>query len=259
MLTSSLPSVSDSLMTESLMWSNICIERIDGALRQLKRLQKAYAGHSRASARHFEKWGNTRPQPTKKEEALRASLDDHLYFFVLTSRQAIKAAWVLQVRGEQILPIRQESHLRAWRDYLEHWDRPARGASSQAQHEKYWQNVSEESAPGLTFGGVGDRLRTVSGVKIRKLRKDLKQARKEAGVVREREWDYCYINAEEAARILGMSLAEFEEMPRKPPHMNFGDDLGVRYWRDWVEARRDGKAIPPGWVPYLGIQPQEES
>jgi hypothetical protein len=30
-------------------------------------------------------------------------------------------------RGEQMPHFRQQDRLRAWRDYLEHWDEPARG------------------------------------------------------------------------------------------------------------------------------------
>ena len=78
-------------------------------------------------------------------------------------------------------------------------------------------------------------------MKIKRLRKDLKKARKAAGLISEREFDHIYITAAEAAEILGISLEEFENLDRKPTHMDFGEDIGLRYWRDWTEARQDGR------------------
>lgn len=237
-------------LTESLLWANLCIERIDRALRQLKRLQKAYAKESRESDRLYEKHGNELPRPMPKSwNDLQARFEDHLYFFILTARQALKAVWVLEQRGEAMPAVRQEAHLRAWRDYLEHWDRPARGESDKAGDT--WRAVSDEEEPGLSYGGVGRRLHGISGVRLKKLKKDLKRARRAAGFVSEREWDYCYITADEAAGVLGISRDEFESLQSKPMHMDFGGDLGVRYWREWVEVRRDGVLVPPAWRPYL--------
>ena len=48
-----------------------------------------------------------------------------------------------------------------------------------------------------------------------------------------------------------MTVDEFEDLPVKPMHMDFGEQR-VRYWRDWVEARRDGRLFPPGWEHYVG-------
>ena len=63
--------------------------------------------------------------------------------------------------------------------------------------------------------------------------------------------DHLYITAAEAAEILGVSLEEFQNLDRKPTHLEFGGDIGVRYWRDWTEAWRDGRLIPPGWEDYM--------
>jgi hypothetical protein len=236
-------------MTDSLLWANLCIDRIDRALRQLSRLQKAYARQSWEMDRLHRRHGEL-PRPMPKSWAdLEARFQDHLYFFILTARQALKAVWVLEQRGEVMPAIRQEHHLRAWRDYLEHWDSPARGKPDKAGDT--WREVSDEAEPGLSSSGEGRRLHEISGVQLKKLEKDLKKARRAAGKVSEREWSYCYIIAEEAAEILGMTLEEFEDLPKKPMHMDFGDDSGVRYWREWVEARRDGLAFPPAWASYL--------
>jgi hypothetical protein len=181
---------------------------------------------------------------------LEARFQDHLYFFILTARQALKASWVLEERGEPMPAFRQQVQLRAWRDFLEHWDPPARGKPHRAGEG--WQKVSDEEEPGLSLSALGSRLHEVSGVKLKKLKKDLESAREAAGAISVREWEYCYVTAEEAAGILNVSLAEFEGMPLQPTHMDFGeDDGGVRYWRDWVEARRDGRTIPPGWAPFV--------
>lgn len=236
-------------MTDSLLWANLCIERIDRALRQLTRLQEAYGRQSREMDRLHEEHGEM-PRPMPKSWAdLEARFRDHLYFFILTARQALKAVWVLQQRGETMPAIRQEHHLRAWRDYLEHWDRPARGEPDKAGDT--WRKVSGEPEPGLSYGGEGRRLHEISGVHLDTLENDLREARRAAGRVSEREWSYCYITADEAAEILEMTLAEFDHLSNKPMHMDFGDDGGVRYWREWVEARRDGLAFPPTWASYL--------
>lgn len=242
--------MTERLLTDSLLWANLCIERIDRALRQLTRLHKAYAKEHREFDRLCKEHGGQPPQPMPKSWTdLHARFQDHLYFFILTARQAVKAAWVLGQRGEVMTPIRQEDELRAWRDYLEHWDAPVRGKPDRAGET--WRQVSDEEAPGLTLGGVGRTLHIISGVRLTKLRKDLTRARAAAGSVSEREWDYCYITGDEAARILNMSPEDFDALPNKPLNMDWGDDLGVRYWREWVEACRDGSLAPPSWEKYL--------
>ncbi|MEZ0581259.1 hypothetical protein [Nocardioides sp. MH1] len=241
--------MSNETMATHLMWANVCIERIDRALRQHKRLQKAFRKQEAETERLIQADGQLpRPMP-KSWTDLEARFQDHLYYFILTARQAAKAAWVLEQRGEQMPHVRQFEQVLAWRNFLEHWDDEARGKKSKAGQE--WLEVSGEEEPGLSLGSEGNRLTLISGVKVRRLVKDLKRARKAAGEVSEREWLRCYITAEEAAGVLGLSADEFDALEPKPLHMDFGFGDGVRYWREWVEARRDGRLIPPGWEDYV--------
>jgi hypothetical protein len=232
--------VSDELNSRSLLWANVSIERIDRALRQYKRLQKAWRKRSDEEDRLYEKYGEQTPRPMPESWTdLQAKFEDQIYFFILTSRQALKASWVLEGRGEQMPHFRQQDRLRAWRDCLEHWDNPARGVKDRAGED--WRKVSDEGEPGLSYSGTTDEVS----------RKDLRKARKAAGLISEREFDHVYIAAAEAAEIPGMSLEEFENLDHKPTHLDFGGDIGVRYWRDWTEAWRDGRLIPPGWEDYI--------
>ena len=74
-----------------------------------------------------EEYGEQMPRPIPKSSTTCApSFKDHEYFFILTSRQALKASWVLEQRHEPMPHFRQHDRLRAWRDYLEHWDNPAK-------------------------------------------------------------------------------------------------------------------------------------
>jgi hypothetical protein len=121
-------------------------------------------------------------------------------------------------RGEQMPHFRQQDRLRAWRDYLEHWDEPARGV----------KGPGRGLAQGLGRRGTGPVAQRITyevtqiwRVNIKRLRKDLKKARKAAGLISEREFDHVYITAAHAAEILGMSLEEFEELDRKPTHLDF--------------------------------------
>jgi hypothetical protein len=119
--------VSDELNSRSLIWANLSIEGIDRALRQYKRLQKAWRKMSDEEDRLHEEYGEQMPLPMPQSWTdLRAKFEDHVYFFILTSRQALKASWVLEKRGEQMPHFRQQDRLRAWRNYLEHWDNLAR-------------------------------------------------------------------------------------------------------------------------------------
>ena len=122
---------------------------------------------------------------------------------------------MLEKRGEQMPHFRQQDRLRAWRNYLEHWDNLARRVEDQAG--KAWRKVSDEEEPGLSDSGTTNEVTLISGVNIKHLRKDLKEARKAAGLISEREFDHVYITAAEAAEILGISLEEFENLDRSPP------------------------------------------
>jgi hypothetical protein len=48
-----------------------------------------------------------------------------------------------------------------------------------------------------------------------------------------------------------MTMEELEELNNKPMHLDFGGSAGLRYWRDWTEARRDGRLVPPGWKNFV--------
>jgi hypothetical protein len=82
--------VSDELNSRSLLWANLSIERIDRALRQYKRLQKAWRKLSDEDERLSEEYGGQMPQPMPKSWTdLQAKFEDQVYFFILTSRQAL--------------------------------------------------------------------------------------------------------------------------------------------------------------------------
>lgn len=200
--------MAEQLATDLLLWANMGIERIDRALRQLARLQKAYGQRARELEKLHEQHGDRLPAPMPKSLTdLEARFEDHLYFFILSARQALKAVWVLEQRGEAMPAIRQEKELRAWRDCLEHWESPVRDGPDRAGEK--WRQVSDEEEPGLSSSGVGWRLHNISGVRLNKLKQDLAQARQAVAKVSEREWTHCYITAADAAEVLGMSAEEF--------------------------------------------------
>jgi hypothetical protein len=58
-----LRQVSDELNSRSLLWANLSIERIDRALRQYKRLQKAWRKMSDEEDRLHEEYGEQMPLP----------------------------------------------------------------------------------------------------------------------------------------------------------------------------------------------------
>jgi hypothetical protein len=233
-------------ITELLLLANLAIERIERAQRQQKRLEKAYRKQSREFQRVTASNGGTPPPSMPSSWVVTEHrFQDHLYFFVLTARQAIKAAWVLRDLGESMPEMVHEDEVRAWRDFSEHWEAPFRGKTLMAKDA--WQQISKHDEPGLSYSEYDGLLVEVSGVDLRELKKDLERAREAAGQISEREWLYCYITADEAAEVLGISCADFEAMDPKPLHLDFGADGGVRYWRDWVESFRDGHPYPPSW------------
>jgi hypothetical protein len=68
-----------------------------------------------------------------------------------------------------------------------------------------------------------------------------------------KEWDYCYITPQQAAGILGVSVDDLQTMSNPPLSHDFGGEHGIRYWREWVEARTKGSLVPPGWAD--GVDP----
>src|SRR3954453_14007395 len=126
--------MSDDLMTRNLLWANLCSERISRALRQHDQLQKAYKRMQKAERRIFAAHDGDGPVAMPKSYSrLHAVYDDHLYFFVIATRQALKAAWVLEQRGEAMPEFRQGDKLRAWRDFEEHWEKEGLSAPSKAR------------------------------------------------------------------------------------------------------------------------------
>lgn len=232
------------------MWANLCALRIARALRQHDRMQRAFRKMEKEGERIFEAYGSegTMVMP-KSFTDLSAVFDDHRYFFIVAARQAVSATEVLIERGEAMPAIRHKAEVLAWRNFEEHWDSEGRGQVLRARAR--WEEASTEVEPSLTYSSRGYVLTTISGISLKALRKDLRAALKAARAVSEREWLHCYITAAEAAEILGMTLEEFEAMPNKPTRMDFSavdePESDVRYFRDWVEARRDGTGIPPGW------------
>jgi hypothetical protein len=81
------------------------------------------------------------------------------------------------------------------------------------------------------------------------VRKDLRALRDAVGKVIEREWEHCYLTPDEAAAILGITPKELANLVHQPMHLDFGGELGVRYWREAVEARREGWLTPSRWTP----------
>jgi hypothetical protein len=177
-------------------------------------------------------------------------LEDEIYFLVVAVSRAIKGRELLEHRGAAMPGFRQRDAVMAWRDIAEHWDEPGKGMDLRALNR--WRLESNEIEPGLTFGG-GDKLTHVSGVKVKWLRQDLRALRQAAGLVSEKEWDYFYIHPQQAAGILGVSVDDLQTMSNPPLSHDFGGEHGIRYWREWVEARTKGSLVPPGWAD--GVDP----
>lgn len=80
------------------------------------------------------------------------------------------------------------------------------------------------------------------------VRKDLRALRAAVGNVSEREWEHCYLTPDKAAAILGITPQELAELEDQPMHLDFEGELGLRYWREAVEARKEGWLTPPRWT-----------
>lgn len=106
---------------------------------------------------------------------------------------------------------------------------------------------SDEEEPGLSYSGTA-KLREASGRRMTRVRQDLSTLRVAIGTVSEQEWDHCYITPDEAAEILGTTVEGLDAMAYPPRSFDFGDELGLRYWREAVEARKEGWLDPPRWA-----------
>lgn len=172
--------------------------------------------------------------------------EDQLYFLIVVLRQVVRGRELMEHFGFPMPQVRQAALIQSWRNIAEHWDDPPKGIPVRSM--KSWTQESDESHPGLSHTGAGGRLRTASGLNVRKVRKDLRVLRAAIGEVSEAEWHHCYITEDEAAEILGLSTQDFLSMSSPPMSMDFEGDVGVRYWREWVEARAAGHLAPPRWL-----------
>jgi hypothetical protein len=221
--------------SDKLLYANLSIERIDRALRQLDRLQDTYAA-----------WVNEKEQrdfqggvaPIWWVEGMTA-VEDQQYFTIIAVNHALKAVDVLRQLGEEVPKVRQDPELAAWRDIAEHWDDPVvKGKAIRALSR--WEDHSDESEPGLTYASDGDELTSISGVDLRQLAADLRVLRNVAGQASERHWDETWLTETQTAQVMGLSLDQFRDQSVHPLRYDFGDDGGIRYQRESVEALASG-------------------
>lgn len=228
--------------SDELLFINLAIERIDRALRQEKRMQRAYRAHRKQSDRLRGRKPAPAPKPWTRS---RQRLDDEVYFAIVAVRQAIAARRVLVHLGHDVPEIRNEAALVAWRDVLEHWDDPPAGKRLRASAQ--WRKLSEDVEPGLSFAGYGDEVTLMSDVSVEDLREDVKALRKAAVDLSRQAFDETWLTAERAATLLGV---DSDDIPRGIFHMEF-PKLGVRYSRDWVDARVAGEQVPMNWQQWM--------
>lgn len=222
------------------LYLNLAHAAVGRALRQERRTQQA-AGRL---IRHQEKLGSISGVAPASWVRRERQLDDEMYFLILTVAQAVKARDLLVKKGGFDLPdVEAGSSLTVWRNVLEHWDDPPRGKPLRALSEWREQHLTE-SEPGLTRTFVGDRLTSVSGISLKRLRNQLKRLEKAIGAVAEEAWDREWITVEEAAELLAVPV---EDVPLGLS-LDFSDlALGRRYNRELVEARRDGTGVLDRW------------
>ncbi|MEJ7634982.1 hypothetical protein [Aeromicrobium sp.] len=226
---------------EALRYTNESIAFIERALRQERRLQRSY---KRLQSVAVNTEGSAWAPPEYGEAVSR--FEDQLYFLIVVLRQVVRGRELMEHFGFPMPQVRQAALIQSWRNIAEHWDDPPKGIPVRSM--KSWTQESDESHPGLSHTGAGGRLRTASGLNVRKVRKDLRVLRAAIGEVSEAEWHHCYITEDEAAEILGLSTQDFLSMSSPPMSMDFEGDVGVRYWREWVEARAAGHLAPPRWL-----------
>ncbi|KAA1426452.1 hypothetical protein [Nocardioides antri] len=229
---------------DRLGYANQTIAHIERAQRQERRLQRAYrkmmAKHEAIDLSETD----SRFAPAEWVEPL-TKFEDELYFLVVELRQVLRGHDLMEHMGFPMPTFRQADLIESWRDIEEHWNDPPKGKEIWAF--KKWRSVSEEEEPGLSLSGAG-KLREASGLRMKWVRKDLQVLHEAVGEVSEREWDHCYLTPDEAAGMLGVTTQELEAMDPPPVHLDFEGDLGVRYWREGVEARREGWIYPPRWI-----------
>jgi len=69
--------------------------------------------------------------------------------------------------------------------------------------------------------------------------------------VAESEWDKVWITADQAAEALGVSVDEFKDNHARSimcvDGEDFGAEPGLRFHRDWIDARLAGLLRPADW------------
>lgn len=224
-----------------LRYTNEALVHIARAGRQEKRLQRAYRRLERTPIGvEGSRWASA------SYGRASARVNDETYFLMVTLRNVLRSRELMEHFGHPMPEFRQARLIQAWRNIDEHWGDPPRGKEIWAT--KAWGEESDEVEPGLSTTALGDRLHTISGLNLRRLRKDLRRLKRAIGEVSNREWYHCYVTADEAAEILGMNLDQFHALPVQPMSLDFGGRDGVRYWREWVEAQAEGHVVPPRWL-----------
>ncbi len=229
---------------EQLRYANETIAHIERAQRQERRLQRAYRRMmDKHEAIDLKATGSKFAPPEWVKPITK--FDDELYFFIVELRQVLRGREVMKHLGFDMPEVRQAGLVEAWRNVAEHWDDPPKGTPIRAM--EHWLTESDDDEPGLSYSG-DNKLREVSGLRLKRVRKDLRALRAAVGEVSEREWLHCYITPAEAAEILAISTDDLAAMEHPPKHLDFEDEGGVRYWREAVEARKEGWLLPPRWT-----------
>lgn len=202
-------------------------------------MQKAHRKWEREFDRVREANGGVLPQPMPSRWArLQIRYDDEQYFFIVAALQAVSAMDVMRTVDPNFPEISQGKLVRHWRDISEHWDDPhTKGKPIRALDK--WREESDDEEPGMTTLNVGDRLVEISGVKLKRLRKDLKRARKLTLAIETTMWEQLYVSTEEAASILGTSVEDVLDSPlmRFPEFEEEGG--GLLFWREAVEQYKE--------------------
>src|SRR4051794_13359333 len=102
-------------MREHKSWATFSLPRIDRALRQLNRLQKAHRKESREFDRLVKANGGRPPQPLPTSwTRLHVKYDDELYFFTISARQALSVVQVMRQLDPDFPHIRQAKLITHW-------------------------------------------------------------------------------------------------------------------------------------------------
>jgi hypothetical protein len=116
-----------------------------------------------------------------------------------------------------------------------------------------WWWPSRERSKAVSFSSIAVPRCQGSGSATRSWHGAISQSTGTSRARAWKEWDYCYITPQQAAGILGVSVDDLQTMSNPPLSHDFGGEHGIRYWREWVEARTKGSLVPPGWAD--GVDP----